>query len=109
MKGNEHILDFDKHIQDYNISKKYIHVDMWNGSHLQIEKVNFWDWVQENGYDEWCIDFHDPAQHDGHGQRSGSMDMHEFLTRPHKELMADIFEYLLFAGMYKKEERSRHC
>lgn len=61
---------------------------------ISIEIDNFWDWVKKNELNAFCVDYHDPSENDGHGQRSGYITIEEYFTQNHSLIENDLITYL---------------
>jgi hypothetical protein len=46
---------------------------------FSISLNDFWNFVDKNGLNEYCDDYYDPYQTDGHGQKSGKLTKDEYL------------------------------
>ena len=45
---------------------------------FSISLNEFWNFVDKNGLNEYCDDYYDPSQSDGHGQQSGELTKEEY-------------------------------
>ena len=61
---------------------------------LSLELEKFWDWVKRNDLNAYCEDYYDPSESDGHGQRSGYLNMEEYFSQNHALIEDDIITYL---------------
>lgn len=63
---------------------------------IVVTKNEFWKWMVSKGYNEYCYDYNDPSQFDGHGQKSGKITKDEYFQNTDtKERMVDLYEFLV--------------
>jgi hypothetical protein len=44
---------------------------------------------------QWCNDYHNPAEYDGHGQDTGEYTKQEYFDLPYDHIKADLEKYFL--------------
>lgn len=60
-----------------------------------IGLYRFWDWVESTGLNQWCNDYYDASQYDGHGQDTGKFTMDEYFDTVGIELVKeDMAKYI---------------
>jgi hypothetical protein len=67
-------------------------IDLQDTIEIKVDK--YWKWVVDNGYHEWCNDFHDPRESDGHGQETGEYSMEEYFMQDYESIKHDLTIYL---------------
>jgi hypothetical protein len=61
---------------------------------ISIEIDQFWSWVKREGLNEYCEDYYDPNEFDGHGQSSGHLSLEEYFNLHHSLIENDLIKYL---------------
>lgn len=56
---------------------------------------SFWNFITENDMNQWCNDYHNPAEYDGHGQDTGEYTKDEYFDLPYDHIKADLEKYFL--------------
>ena len=65
---------------DYEIiyEEYVIEIMNYNEESFSVSLDDFWDFVYKHGFHEYCNDYYDPSEHDGHGQKSGELTREEY-------------------------------
>jgi len=65
---------------DYDIihDEGIIEIINYHEESFSISINEFWNFVDKNGLNEYCNDYYDPSQRDGHGQKSGVFTRREY-------------------------------
>lgn len=67
----------------------------YNEESFSISIDDFWNFVFKNGFNQYCDDYYDPREYDGHGQRSGEFTREEYFDfLDDNSLKHDISIYL---------------
>jgi hypothetical protein len=62
---------------------------------IRVDLIRFWDWVDAKGFNQWCNDFHDPREYDGHGQETGKFNMEQYFGElDNDSIRTDLSIYL---------------
>ena len=81
--------DFDIEYDDGTIE-----IYNYNEESFSISIDEFWKFVTKNGFHEYCNDFYDPREHDGHGQECGEFTMEEYFDIDKNSFKHDLAIYL---------------
>jgi len=84
-------MNFDYEIID-DLITLYFHDEQETS--IEIKTLLYWNWITENNYNDWVSDFYSPAQHDGHGQETGTYTKEEYFNLPYETIKKDLIQYL---------------
>lgn len=62
---------------------------------FSISLSRFWNWAKSNNLNQYCEDYYDASEDDGHGQRTGEYTMKEYFDNFHAMAKDDIHGYLI--------------
>jgi len=81
---------------EYDIDSKSntITINVNDDAYLVIEVDDFWKHVVDYSLNEYCHDYYDPTQENGHGQDSGFLDREEYFKLDYRTIKEDLQEYL---------------
>lgn len=94
---------------DYEISMKEDLITIIPYSESEAELVDdnfdiqideFWGYVISQELNHYCNDYHDPSQHDGHGQDAGVYQYFEYFELDYATIKKDIQKYLIHTNKY---------
>ena len=61
---------------------------------ISIDLDAYWSWVKREGLNQFCDDYYDPSEYDGHGQSSGYFSQEEYFNLHHSIIENDLIKYL---------------
>jgi hypothetical protein len=81
---------------DYEIflNDSLIAILPYSGEDFDIEIQEFWNYVKSRGLHEYCNDYFDASERDGHGQQEGKYSFEEYFNLSHAEIKTDLEKYL---------------
>jgi hypothetical protein len=80
---------------DFDLDKEKNRILLCNGS-LSLDRLEFETFLDDTGRLDWCNDFYDPSQSDGHGQTSGKYTPEEYWEKVcDKTIQSDLHAYVL--------------
>ena len=88
---NKKRMQFD---YDVNLLDDIITIHKHDEEFFDIPLDRFWVYVKENGLNEWCNDYYNPAEYDGHGQDVGKYEKEEYFDLSYDTIKADLSKYL---------------
>lgn len=82
-------LDFDKYLIEV--------FAMIDGKEIDciISRSLFEEFIDDHDLREWCRDYYDPSEPDGHGQQEGKLTWKEYWDQYSGIIKGDIHEFLM--------------
>jgi hypothetical protein len=80
---------------DINFKDEVITIHKHDEEFIDIPLERFWVFVRENDLNDYCNDYHNPSEFDGHGQDVGKYDKQEYFDLSYETIKADLSKYLL--------------
>jgi hypothetical protein len=79
---------------EIHFSDDIITIHKHDETYFDIILDDFWKYAKENNLNDYCHDFYDPTQENGHGQDCGSLDKEEFFDISYHDMQYYLEDYL---------------
>lgn len=81
---------------DFNVDtlENVINIHTYEETFFDIPIDSFWQWIKDNGLNDYCNDYYDASRPDNHGQDTGSLSRLEYLDLSHETIKKDLIHYI---------------